>query len=269
MHADAFFRIGSTHRVCQDYAVAGTHEGRPYAMVSDGCSSSPDTDFGARFLVRAAQRRIAELTAGHFDATAIATDAMSMVRQADIDRHALDATLLCASFNGERAHVIQTGDGVVAARRRDGSFVYYETSFDQGAPYYLSYLLNNADWATYRRMVGWKTFTTREHKPRDGWTDPTHGTIAIDEMRPVQTFGFGAEEFDVVLLLSDGCQSFFDGASAVGLEPVIEQVFALKNLAGEFITRRCGAFLQRFCQERGWKHGDDFSVAGIYLGAAP
>lgn len=271
MAADAFFRMGSSHQVCQDYAVSGESDGRPYAVVSDGCSSSPDTDFGARFLVRATQRRIGSIANGYFlDATiAIVSDAMAMARQADLSRRAIDATLLCASFDGHLVRVGQTGDGVVAARRRDGSFVYHETSFDQGAPYYLSYLLNDADWALYRRMVGWKTLTSRDNVVGQGWAASRHATTTIDEMRPVQSFRFGVEEFDVVLLLSDGCQSFTKGVEPVPLESVLEQVFALKSLTGEFLTRRCGAFLQRFCVQNDWKHHDDFSVAGIYLGDAP
>ena len=54
-NADAFFSIGKTHMVCEDYARAGTQQnGLPYALVCDGCSSSPDTDIGARLLGMAA-----------------------------------------------------------------------------------------------------------------------------------------------------------------------------------------------------------------------
>src|SRR5215203_2249321 len=51
MNTDCFFNIGATHSVCQDYVVAS-----PYLILSDGCSSSPDTDIGARLLVKAAER---------------------------------------------------------------------------------------------------------------------------------------------------------------------------------------------------------------------
>src|SRR5437868_4207156 len=54
MNSDCAFQIGAAHTVCQDYAVA--HSGVPaYAILADGCSSSPDTDIGARLLVKAAQ----------------------------------------------------------------------------------------------------------------------------------------------------------------------------------------------------------------------
>ena len=66
MNADSAFRMGSTHAVCQDYAVASAWTAaahtdgaapppRPYIILSDGCSSTPDTDVGARLLVKAAE----------------------------------------------------------------------------------------------------------------------------------------------------------------------------------------------------------------------
>ena len=65
MHADSFFAIGSTHKINQDYAWGGmpnTHWSeysmsapRAIAIVSDGCSSSKDTDFGSRLLAQSAK----------------------------------------------------------------------------------------------------------------------------------------------------------------------------------------------------------------------
>lgn len=70
---DAFFTIGKTHTVCQDYAHAGFIPGtdQAYAIVSDGCSGSPDTDFGSRFMVTAAIQVLAKYGDG-FDLSAIA-----------------------------------------------------------------------------------------------------------------------------------------------------------------------------------------------------
>ena len=60
MNADSVFNIGATHAVCQDYVIArsgettfGSPNAGPYIILSDGCSSSPDTDMGARLLVKA------------------------------------------------------------------------------------------------------------------------------------------------------------------------------------------------------------------------
>ena len=50
MNADHYYTIGNSHSVCQDYAISGLVENGAYAILSDGCSSSPDVDVGARML---------------------------------------------------------------------------------------------------------------------------------------------------------------------------------------------------------------------------
>ena len=55
MNADAYFEIGAAHTVCEDYAIAGSYEDLTYAILCDGCSSSQDTDVGARILAQVSQ----------------------------------------------------------------------------------------------------------------------------------------------------------------------------------------------------------------------
>jgi hypothetical protein len=269
MRSDAFFRMGSTHSICQDYAVCGESEGRPYALLSDGCSGSPHTDFGARFLVRAALRQVGAMCHSHFDPGAIIADAMGMARQAELGRHSLAATLLAAVHTDSLVRTFHTGDGVVAARRRDGGLIYFNTSFGENAPYYLSYLLDEKDHATFQQFALTATTTSRVFEPGKGWLEPAETVRSLRDFPICQRNFFNKEDFDVVLLLSDGAESFFTkGGDAVPLEIVLEHLFAFKGLAGQFITRRSSAFLHKFCEHEGWKHADDFSVAGIYLGEA-
>ena len=58
MNANSTFSIGKNHIVCEDYALAYTGPIITYAIVSDGCSSSPDVDFGARCLAMSAKREL-------------------------------------------------------------------------------------------------------------------------------------------------------------------------------------------------------------------
>lgn len=280
MSADAYFRMGSTHAICQDYAVAGSRDGAPFAFLSDGCSGtankndpgSPHTDFGARFLVRAALRELPEMLEGRFHYRSIASMALATANMAGLGRTALDATLLAVvlAADSHNAHVFQTGDGVIAARRRDGGIDYFAMSFGENAPYYLSYLHDESLRQTFIRLAKTATETANSFKPGEGWGVATERTFDLHTYGICNARWFSVEAYDVVLIMSDGAESFFDHAGeGVPLESVLEQLFALKNLNGEFLTRRCNAFLHRFCTERGWKHADDFSVAGIYLGEAP
>lgn len=166
MEADFYFRVGCTHPICQDYALAGrTAEGTYYAVLSDGCSGkpipvlvpgvaekdlpkvpgSPYTDWGARFLTLSALRHLGDLSNGIFPAETIIHGAEAIARQAELPRQSLDATLLVAvTTTGGYLHTYQTGDGVVAHRMRNGRIEYTSRQFGNNSPYYLSYCLSKA-----------------------------------------------------------------------------------------------------------------------------
>ncbi len=147
---------------------------------------------------------------------------------------------------------------------------YCTTSFGENAPYYLSYLLDTRMHQLFHQIAKTATTTRNAFTPGLGWGTPETSIRELAEYRICQSAYFPAIEHDVVLIMSDGAESFFDkSGETVPLESVHEQLFALKNLSGEFVTRRCNAFLHRFCAEHGWKHADDFSVAGIHLGEVP
>lgn len=275
MHSDYVFRKGSSHTICQDYAVAGRDGGIAFAILSDGCSGSPSgepgspfTDFGSRFLVRAARQQIAGLAGGAVLERVIVDHASSVARHCGLPREAIDATLLVAVIHEDSklVRVYQTGDGVVAARRRDGAFEFWTTEFSGGAPFYLSYLLDGKAREALDAMEQSVVVTSADSL---GKSVPFDAGLT-SEINVCQRRYFHADHYDLVLLLSDGAESFQtkDGQT-VPLGKVLEQVFAIKGFAGQFLGRRCRAFLESFCADQGWRHTDDFSVAGIYLGAAP
>ena len=81
-------------------------------------------------------------------------------------------------------------------------------------------------------------------------------------IRPNET-----QNTDLLLIASDGIESFQTAnGEPVPVEEVIDEILAIKNFKGEFLSRRCSRFLSKTCVERGWKHADDFAIAGIYVG---
>lgn len=294
MGSDACFRMGSTHQICQDYAIAGAHHGFDkdvlYAILSDGCSGvhtpgepgSPFTDFGSRFLVRAANqflkvncRSVREYGASaevleHFGEISIVGDAYNMALHAHFDRRALDGTLIRAvQLPSGEVIVHQAGDGVVAARNRDTGLIrYHTTKFGNNMPYYLSYLLDLNERDRYFSMA--KTVeVVHARQTEDGWKEHSLELPLNRETKTAQEFRFTPEN-DLVLIMSDGAESFQDReGQPVPVEKIVEQLFDVKSFEGEFLVRRCNRFLTKFCAERGWKHNDDFSVAGIYIKATP
>jgi hypothetical protein len=57
MNIDVFSSIGKTHQVCEDYVMKGDKP-FPYVILCDGCSSSRNTDVGARILANSMKMAI-------------------------------------------------------------------------------------------------------------------------------------------------------------------------------------------------------------------
>src|SRR5215204_1596043 len=147
MNADVAFQIGSSHAVCQDYGRAGGPArsegceagGRPYVILSDGCSSSTDADVGARLLVRAAERLLSgtgappagRLAETHREAAGLA---LSWAGLLGLRPEAVDATLLTAHLVGDELIVGCSGDGVVCLQTGDGGLDVYAVSYSSGYP---------------------------------------------------------------------------------------------------------------------------------------
>lgn len=292
MNADSFFVTGHTHTVCQDYAEAGRTRAPPhpmpddmgsfqymYAIVSDGCSTSPNTDFGSRFLVREA---VSELTSrGSTRAPRIEPFRIAERAEAHLDRlglsgRALDATLLTVHEQGAALFAQVWGDGVVAARRRDGTLDIFQVEYPKGAPLYLNY------WNNYERLKGFLLEFGSHRKVTqllpDGISellmDTSHrldrvGDLYCDERCGSCEFPFPQEAYDVVAVMSDGVQSFRrrkgNGFEPVPVQEVVAKMMAFKNYTGEFVVRRMKAFLKQATAD-GWHWDDDVSMAAIHVG---
>ena len=271
--ADVHFAIGKTHDVCQDYGLAhdagqtGLDGYLAGAVVCDGCSSSPDTDWGARFLARAAVN-----TWQPFQALSVVQRADHFRQNLELAPEALDATMLLIreTPTGDAKVTVQ-GDGVVVARFRDGSgYKSWSISFSLNAPDYLSYRLKPARYAAYRAAGGGvKTITMNDGSVYQSW--PPMLVNEPQTLVPDLTFdaNFSRAEYDVVLVMSDGAESFQKREGTrfvpVPLADVLAQVLDFKTLTHGFIKRRVGRFLTKFCPQNGWQHNDDFAVAGLVL----
>ena len=117
MNADCIYRIGAGHAVCQDYCVARGGDD-PYVVIADGCSSSPDTDCGARLLVRSAAALLparADLASDAEFGQAVVERALPHAEGLGLPAQALDATLLWLTLDGGEWTASVHGDGM---RRR-------------------------------------------------------------------------------------------------------------------------------------------------------
>lgn len=260
MNSDAFFAIGSGHVVCQDYAATVSAE---HVVLSDGCSRSPHTDFGARLLCRFA--------ANHWPPLAPFL-AEPLVDSLGLCRRCLDATILTAKVKSDSIEVLVAGDGVVVGRaRQDKALSVWEYRFAQGAPRYPSYDLSPERRARYcqefpRNNLLVESWINGQGALEEG--ESPQPSEACDPERLV----FPLATYDLVLVFSDGISSFVqkteNGPVPVPLLDVVQEMLDIKGFAGEFLQRRARRFLQTAAAQ-GRHHTDDFSVAGIYVGDPP
>lgn len=284
MNADMAFQMGSSHSVCQDYAAAGAlppdarsgGRARPYAVLSDGCSSSPDTDIGARLLVKAAELLLATsagpaaegLPGLHEEAARLA---LGWAGTLGLSPRALDATLLTAHLDGGELVVGCSGDGAVCLRTRAGALDVYSIEYPSGYPLYPSYVHQPGRLRALREAGRARKEVRRFH------------TASVEEgLRPAgesggervtETFSVRAADYGCAALFSDGVHSFFQEGraeeggvgEAVPLDPVLRELVSFKNTRGAFVGRRLKRFL-RDCRRRGWRHADDLAVGALHLG---
>ena len=265
MNADSYFAIGKSHTVCQDYARAGNC----FAIVSDGCSSSPDSDFGARALTMAAIE-VLESFGDQFP-----NQGDRMMRQAvlyvphSLPVECLDATLLAAYPQEDgRIQVIVCGDGIVFGIKHDGDIVSYEISMG-GMPNYLSYLLDQERSRRYAAS-GPDKFTVQK---RVVGADDTVKSDQTDEWHfrsgcPDVACRFNPAEYKFVGVATDGLLSFQhrETLAPIPLGEVLKHVTDIRVPTGAFVQRSSKFFLQKTCPKLGWQHSDDYGVAMIYTG---
>lgn len=266
MNTDCYFTMGRGHTVCEDYAMAPTDT---MVVLSDGCSSSEHTDWGARFLCRSMQmcwEHNGEPIERH-----IAMRADYMRLGSDMPPSCLDATLLVAVVEVNEVKVTAWGDGAIGARRRDtGKWEFITISYRYNAPAYLSYTLDDDRMETFLEGTGAiRTVTTHNDPDENGLYD-THNELREGYPRGGDTWAFDIDTYDIVVLVSDGAESFQrkDGrnVASVPVCEVLNQLLDIKGTEGEFISRAARWFTNKFCPANNWHHHDDLSVAGIFLG---
>ena len=255
MHSDSFFAIGRSHTVCQDYAIAGMRADRPFAILSDGCSSSSGTDVGARILslsfLDRMRARIDDLETVLPQAITTAKNATQLM---GLPETCLDATLLSCHLSPiddpTVVNVMAIGDGVIAARRRDGEIEAICIEYPDGAPEYLSYVLDSHRHHRFNTEFGTaKSIHNQSNK---------ESVTCQDQIFAIQ---FPIANYDIVAVMSDGVETF----EGMTWREVVSALMDFKNTAGHFIERRMKRFIKD-CGKQNISHSDDVSMSAIYLG---
>lgn len=293
MHADCAFYTGKTHNICQDYARIGKINELPLVVLCDGCSGSPDTDTGSRLLAFSAIKTL-KRSPNLLSSNENGNFAHSIINSARVSSdgiglhpNCLDATLLLAAIlnpsskeNEENSdlelHLRMYGDGCVVVKRKTGETEIYNAEFASGAPYYLSYLLDD------KRLSAWNDLNNQHEINRyytkisdlginaiinpDNSIDGPGGNFYLANDNSFR-IGLYLPAIEWVCLTSDGLHTFINKKENTNKQiiDILTEIFDFKSFAGQFVQRRINAFM-RNAIKNGLQHEDDFSIAGIYLG---
>jgi hypothetical protein len=279
MHTDHYFEIGSTHSVCEDYALSEVRgEGSSewaWAAVADGCSSSGKhgpVDLGARIILYSFRGYINLCYPYNFQKEWESGEVLETQKKmimAGIDNLTkgrlclpectFDATLVFAASDGKRHQICFFGDGHAIIKYKDGTEKFIGVEYETNAPFYLSY-----DYF-YERRKNYDEFFPNStlsrnisvYNPDTIVSDVTETFPATEHM----LYYFEDENVESISVLSDGVQTYDRGE--IDLNPY-EECTSFKNYKGEFVKRRMMAF-RRKCLAEKIKHTDDVSISTIYF----
>lgn len=264
MHTDSAYVIGASHEVCQDYARAVVRNGRALAVVSDGCSSSPDTDIGARLCV------LSRLLPGNTDVDRWLPAANGRCIGLNLPTATLDATLAVVDVCQDWVEVCVHGDGYVVARNRARTDLI-AIQYPDGFPAYPVYMLDAARTEVFHKRSAGRQIVRYHRLATPTWEAQAEEPPFINRFPGTPSFqlGFAALQVDLVAVLTDGFGSFRrpgpTGPEPVPITEVIDRLFQFKLYSGLFVKRRLKRFLKDVKAE-GWVHDDDLGIAAIYLG---
>lgn len=261
MNANSTFSIGKDHIVCEDYALAYYGPTITYAILSDGCSASPEVDFGARCLAMSAKREIRlNPNVLDFDAKKAIVNAQRVIDVFPyLSPQFLDATLLVAAIVNKHLVVYMYGDGVMVHRKKDG-IVAVHVQLSSGAPDYLSYQLDPLRRQAYDKLED-------NVKEIAIFSEGKLDTSRTGDYHPFDPFIYDTtvNDGDVISVISDGINSFRKANNdSIQWTDLIEEFTSYKTFEGEFVLRRISAF-KRKCLKEGITHSDDISVASIIV----
>ena len=263
MYFDKYSQIGSSHKVNEDYAVVG-NDTNPFVVVSDGCSSSPDTDIGSRILALTTARclmryKTIDVKELMFN---VLIDANAVAMSLGVSTRCLDATLLIARVVEDRVNVIMYGDGCLYAVPKGNSPVVVHTvEYTPEMPYYPSYKLNMENDRSYMDQAGSLSLRKIEQTELLGQGDSFRANT--NPILPT-TFSYPIDDLSAILLTTDGVGTFIaDKPCNVYRQSYIDsELTNFKSFKGEFVQRRMKRMMKNNIAD-GVTHYDDFTAAGI------
>lgn len=272
VNSDTFIEIGSQHKVCEDYILSGDN----YIILADGCSSSKNSEMGARILCYMAQQflkyhNLVDKDEENFAASMgiwVIHNAEMTARHMGLKKNCLDATLVIAYKVSHLIYVIMYGDGYVVTQNTSGHLSVRWIEYTKNMPFYLRYLIDQDDLLTYHAEKIVKKHFHQLHSPTGSISgeDPFGEELAYDKPG---IFVFDTNLHKTISIFSDGLGSFLDpdadpnSNKLIKVHTLLPDMLGFKTTAGTFLQRRMNKF-SRTMKREGIEHFDDLSM-GTFL----
>lgn len=271
-HADSFYTIGHNHIVdgiaCQDYAlVMNTERKGQTLLVADGCSSSPDTDIGARILSHVFKRICKDMQLNPRNMKACIAHAKEVATMwFALSQECLDVSLVLIQYrpnetNRNDIFVSIYGDGAFFVSQRDFNYEIISVNWDQNAPPYLNYF---NDPERYKALIDSKQAGKVVTEMGDSFDSVksvlSHEITIEDSLYGRVSYVYSSED---VLFIS----AMTDGIEQIGSLPKFDAACKFndfKNVTGNFVKRRAIKVLKDLGKENHFPK-DDFSIATMYF----
>lgn len=277
---DNIFVIGDSHEVCQDYSYSGMiRDNIPYVIICDGCSSSQDTDIGARILAHGIKGIIESTDISVFlcEEKSLGASAlfqhiktnlqwriMNVVREFGLNFWSVDSTIRLVLLSNNKLFLFHFGDGYTILKNHTSGIIegkyYADFTFDNKSfPYYFIYgtplYLHQKQYTSLFRKETIKT-ESGKYSIEDYVKDNNNFYNVIDLNTLERNSKYS------ISVISDGVDSFYDNEGKVSSEDAINSFLAFKNFKGNFVNRRIRMYLLQSAKLNR-KHYDDISIASI------
>lgn len=261
---DSYFQISTTHLICQEYSLH-TQNPFPFVVLCDGCSSSPNTDVGARILAHKALK--AHKLNLDVSIEAIMHTAEYTRQCLGLPQEALDCTILTCVAKDDNITVDIHGDGIIIIIYKKHSSIFKSVTknlyFTGNAPYYPNYLLNKHRIKNFKAMQ--QKFIEEQIAHYKHPVEEYYTKDKITRENNHITYYFDTNVIETILIASDGLNSFYDEHNRkIPLEKIIPYFTNFKSYTGEFIKRRAKKAIQELSAV-GIKNRDDISIGGIHI----
>lgn len=275
MGIDSIIYSGNSHHICQDYALHFNMEGISCLITSDGCSSSNNTDVGARLLALAANKVLTSRNGAGINILSmwntdnfkeylidkILNKVIIISSFINLDIPSFDATLIITIWdsNIKKGVSFIFGDGIVIYKVNN-QLCYISVEYDSNAPYYLSYKLDPERDKKYKEEF-------KDSKIIVTTNCNNEVNVTFDKFINHITEPFESTErykLNMIGSASDGLHSFEKDKQSVNMTDIIYPFFDFKNTNGEYLKRRADKYLKQLHKD-GYSHYDDISIATLLI----